>query len=679
MSLNNISKSLQQLRIFNDNQGKLVFVIGLALFFAGQLSLAVIPMVNRTVPVEADDAYSFIVKAVQLSECIQEECAGLNNLKEQVSPFSSDPFLRGIRGRVEFRVFNFYAPLHSAILALLKEVVGSWELAYNAIIIAGVLLFGFAIAYWFFTLFGAGAAGYGLIILSVVTFRGHGINDIVPWNLSLALTILVWAKILRSGPDNFWSLVLLFVPILALHPIGRVFAIMSLFLYGIMLAKGNFNKRRVILTVLIGLVLLGAAVILPRVIPEPNRPFPNYIQTVSGASDNLVPAVQLIVQWAGHFHSIPAAILLIFIGWLSARTINLQRIQAMSLVLLLGLAGGLMYSDPGILLFERMWIPAAIFGFGLVGQAIWLFSQALMKVFKDFVNRNSGNSKLGNAGFEGHQYVLMLLLIGLVFGTALTRHYLFYSDHYFMTIKSNQTRNDLYIDPSQTEELASLIKPGETVLYDNLTTMLIFFSRDGIHYQTVFYPAVIDSSEEKIWLEENLSISYIVSRNPLSKLLGARKGALGFDNGSHVVLNAELSMPLDAVRFLIQNQGGEATLMLMYEVMGKEPVKERLEIMLPSGFSGWIFPSFVHENIGKIELYTDYSESSVTLNGIQTNERDNLFWPWDGGINVETFSLEKPDLIESISFSTQDLFPFSHESLTVLQDNGSTVLSRLVR
>jgi len=326
-----------------------------------------------------------------------------------------------------------------------------------------------------------------------------------------------------------------------------------------------------------------------------------------------------------------------------------------------------------------MWTPTAIFGFGLIGQTVWQFLPAVFELFKNIVNRKSWGPKSAKGGIGSRKYVIVLLSIGLLMGVAMTRHFLFYVNHYFLTIESNQSRYDWYIDPSQSDRLASLIQPGETVLYDNLTTMLIFFSKGGIHYNTVLSPLVINSVEEKSWLKENASISYIVTRNPVNNLLGTSRGAIGLQNGTHIVLKGEIGSPINELGLFIRNEGETDTLTVIYAVLGKESELRFLQIDLPAGFSGWISPASLQEDIAWIELYLANPEVAVTLDGIRTGGNEELSWPWDKGITIERFSSDNPEISESISFSTEQLFPFSYNSLTVLHDYGSTVLSRLVR
>jgi hypothetical protein len=76
MMLSNISGGLPQLfshpkviqveLAVRRRGGQLMFALGLLIYLCAQVGLVLLPALNRSVPVEADDAYVYVLKAVEM-------------------------------------------------------------------------------------------------------------------------------------------------------------------------------------------------------------------------------------------------------------------------------------------------------------------------------------------------------------------------------------------------------------------------------------------------------------------------------------------------------------------------------------------------------------------------------------------------------------------------------------
>lgn len=101
--------------------GKFIFLLAFCLFLFFQVRITLVPMLERQVQVEADDAYNLILKAEQINNsCFFQDCPALNDLRQELYSPDSDPDVSSIRRRVYQRVFLVYNPLHSVTLVLLK-------------------------------------------------------------------------------------------------------------------------------------------------------------------------------------------------------------------------------------------------------------------------------------------------------------------------------------------------------------------------------------------------------------------------------------------------------------------------------------------------------------------------------------------------------------------------------
>src|SRR5687768_17485890 len=174
-----------------------LFTVGILLFTSVQLLMVVLPIRSRTVPVETDDAYTYIVKAAQMQDCFLQNCPALNDLREQLTAPSKNLHISWARYREYVRAFLVYHPLHSLILMGLHSTGFSWEASYNVLEVAGNLTLSLAVIYWLYSLFGAGPAGVALLFLAFTPFPNQGLHYVVPSNLALGIGILTWASLLQ--------------------------------------------------------------------------------------------------------------------------------------------------------------------------------------------------------------------------------------------------------------------------------------------------------------------------------------------------------------------------------------------------------------------------------------------------------------------------------------------------
>ena len=85
---------------------RLLFILGVLLFIFVQLMMVVLPIRNRTAPVESDDAYTYIVKAAQMQGCFLQNCPALNDLRQQRTAPTEKPNMTWIRYREYVRAFS---------------------------------------------------------------------------------------------------------------------------------------------------------------------------------------------------------------------------------------------------------------------------------------------------------------------------------------------------------------------------------------------------------------------------------------------------------------------------------------------------------------------------------------------------------------------------------------------
>lgn len=126
--------------------------MGLAVYLilhVGYLQYSVLR--QRHLPIEPDDAYSYMLKASQLLECPHQDCPALTDLRAQLEAPSPDGRPGGaswIRGREYFRLAVQYHPLHSLLLLVVHAAGASWDSAYNGVWLAGSVFVGWVVGRW---------------------------------------------------------------------------------------------------------------------------------------------------------------------------------------------------------------------------------------------------------------------------------------------------------------------------------------------------------------------------------------------------------------------------------------------------------------------------------------------------------------------------------------------------
>ncbi len=204
------------------------------IYLVVQLRLVLIPILNRSVPVEADDAYTYIIKAAEMERCFSQGCPALVDLRKQLTIPTSNELTTWLRYREYSRAFVVYHPLHSLLMVGLHKTGLTWEAAYNVITVSGVIFIGLAIGYLLYVLWGPVVAGIALAGLSITLFPGQGLHYIVPSNLSLGIAIFTWATIIHQKDRARWIMVAGILAMITMHTTGRLYALIALALFWIL-------------------------------------------------------------------------------------------------------------------------------------------------------------------------------------------------------------------------------------------------------------------------------------------------------------------------------------------------------------------------------------------------------------------------------------------------------------
>lgn len=651
-----------------------LFWAAVVLFLFLQTGLVVQIYSNRALPPEADDVYTYILKAVELRDCFIQDCRALESLRSQVAVPSLDLSPHGTsmsRDRAAHRTLMVYHPLHSLLLDLIQAVGTSWEQAYYFLALLGSIFLALAIAFWLRYLFGPGIAGVAMLILANFSLQGQGVTFIVPSNLDLAFFLLLWATILQPEvKGSEWYLVLGAIVLLGMHTIGRLYIVILTYLYW-STHRGNLTpNKKIALASALGLTL--AVLLLPQFVNHPvlatfpqsyPQIYPRNLELYVTELTTDVAHMKVALSILGNA---AALVVLFIIGLSSGRKVNFE-----ALLIFAGLTViSVIPSDPGYPgeIFERLWDPLLIVIVGFIAQGYWLLLSGIKDYWMRFrmvrASRQQWFMAVGTA-------VLVVLIAANVY-------YMLQMEMHFRQNYSNYaiSREDYWFDQKQTEFISAQSPACGDILYFSEAARDYFLVHGALACGAIDYASVANSQEENQWIVNNLNLRFAVLFNPIVELASAHNGGIAVSlNQKLDISTSDDSVIPQNILLLLANQGaGNAT------VVAKVKGKPIANFVIGTG-QHWVeittvgSPEFI--------LYSKGKRDQILIQGMKlTNDSSNLVWPWNSNLTLTTV-LNNNQLEPIITFQQKDvldLLPRNGQyELTVLMDQGDTVVMGIRR
>lgn len=666
---------------------RFLFTAGVVVFTSVQFMMVALPILSRTAPVETDDAYTYILKAAEMQNCFLQDCPALNDLRQQLTTPSENSDVSWLRYREYVRAFSVYHPLHSLILTSLHVTGLSWETSYNFVEIAGSLFLSLAVSYWLYRLFGFGPAGIALLLLAFTPFPNQGLHYVVPSNLALGIGMLFWGSLLKRDAKSRWIVIGSTLALAAMHPIGRLYALVGIFLFVFLNLKQMKRTDWQMIGISVFIIVMGFT--LPLVINRPELSFPADPpppdwNITSGYYNNITEAVSFITSWVRLYGGFLMAVLLIFVGLISLPPLK-RRTQVVSMGTLLGglLCASLLQVLPRYPAeaFSRVWIPFAIFLTGLIAHGIWrcaaIFIQWCLQL-----------SRNGLQKFRDERWILSTsgwAFVFLLFSGPVLAHNSFH--HAIEGQRAFRETLSITIDSQDSrltaEQPSILLKTDcEDILYLFEVPMHFYFAHGALACGAIYYPALAGTPEEKHWIQDNQNVGYVVTWNPTIRASVTTGGnPLVLESGKTLEFHFPEDWTSQQIYIYLENTGAETRLTLsplQAETNEKPKVLERISI--PADWSGWQAIDITREEFAHgFSLRAVRGSNAVFLRGIKSDPDSLLNWPWDQGLKL-IHRRSDPDVpVTEIDFNTAGIVPDSIWSLTVVDDQGDTVLIKVNR
>ena len=645
------------------------------IFLVAQLTLTAAPILGRSLPVEVDDAYGYILKAEEMRTCFLQDCRALEDLRAQFTSPTTDADVAYTRAREYHRVFVIYHPLHSMALVGLRSLGLSYEAGYSLLAIAGKFLLCLGIAYWLTVLYGPKVAGATLLLLFPMVFIGQGIHTIVPSNMALGLGFIAWGLALKPRKGVGWWLLAIVLAMLLLHQAGKIYAGLALVIYFFSSSNPRTREEKTVLLTGTGLVL--ASFLLPLLITQPEFNFnpaafyPGEWDYLSAFVASLNTSVSIIFVWLSAFAYSVVGLLLPIAGFfgLSAER---RRNWLLTFFLFAGLLiASLGYVVPwfGALFFERAWIPLAVLLLGLVGQLLLNYAIILWKLVRAILDRKRSQVDFSQAIGTRSVWLLVLLAPALLLGLA--NYFPFYLRHYFLTLDNQQQRHNFTLNTGQPLSVFenSSTKPESYFLFMGEIPLYFYLTYGGLDYGAIFYPA-LDESSGVVW-EDVPAVDYLVAANPLYQ--GSNNADLAVELGESTLLSMEPLSDYEFDSFDLYIQGESQVSELELEWRNGNTVFVS-SVSIPALTSNWTHFAQTEFDAQSFEIRV--VKGTVQIRGLRFHGETNTHWPWDVGI---TLRLTRPDgEPTSVEISKDQLAKGLPLELDVLNDDGYTVLARVV-
>ena len=689
----------------------LVFILGLLVWMGIQGALTDVPLWSRPLPPEIDDSLTYVLKTRQMEECFRQDCLALEDLKSQLQIPSSDPEAGHQRDLAASRIFPVYHPLFSVLLLGVSKLGFTLMDSYKMVWTISPIIFGLAFAWYLSVVWGRGAAGLAMLLLAFKVFPDTGIHYVVPSNLTMALAVLLWTRLIARQGQAPLALVGGSVVLMAMHPIGRLYAVMAVALS--LLLAGKSRRPRHWYAASLTILLVAAAFVLPHLVDRPQLVSPAFLppgghpllDSLRGAAASLVAVGADVVRLGpGLFGNASLFCGAVVLGFLTVAP-N-RRPAALKITLMQAFFFTALFfhvsSHPADVIF-RIWIPLVVILFGAVGQAMVHVAAHSWSLVLDRLGRQPGARAGGTVVFW--PILAMAVLLGYAVGMSASG-----AEQVAATILHVQSRQPLDFRSEQVDLLLSRAHPGNRVLYTSMMIMPFYFINGAMPLGAVYYhPALADTETEREWLDRP-DLRFAAVYNPtvhhpsfagvdenrwwvtspefhFSPLSLARKKRPISRNGyvpaaEYQWLEVETTAgpPYRSIRLLVKNNGPAATVTVFpIGQSATRPTEPATQIVAPPNYSDWLdlpCPGTVETNRYRIVLPPNSPD--LAIGGISFGNGP-LHWPWSQKANLILMPRDTGERPLSVSFDPAELLPepLRRKSITVLDDGGSSVLLEL--
>jgi hypothetical protein len=658
-----------------------------------QGSLLSIPLLSRPLPPEVDDVYAYLNKTVQLKTCFFQDCPAVRDLQAQATAPSADPQQGWLRHRAHLRTIVVFHPLYSLVLIALNTLGLGWETAHNLLWLASIPLFGLAFALWLRTLWGAAPAGIALMLLAWQVFPDQGLNVVVPSNLAMIIAVMLWTRVLRHTAEVPTTILVGTCVLILMHPIGRIYAIMTLMLV-FLIIRWPLSRTMWVSSASAAMVI-GISFLLPSFVTQPvlrTLPDPYWpgLTWQDALLQTFTVAQNTVTSWASWQFPLFAGA---FLGGLFACEPQRRRhTLSMTLVLFSFLLLSLFYLQPHYLgqPFMRLWVPVAVFMTGGIAQGLsFVLNYTLHRVAdRPFVAQQQ-DASITDPSTQPNRAVsiklLTIVLVVLLLGIGQFVPYHTSLLHAQITQRINY--QNFALSPEQPAILETHATPEDKVLYHDEAFRDFYFTHGALAYGAVYTPIVVGTPQSDIWLN-HADISFAVLFDPVDMMVGyqeylnrglvSSQGELAFSALESLQIAVEQPPSSTQLWVRVRNPGDTVQLTLQSLESETAPViTSTSSVEVPARWQGWIsLPLDAMNQTTAWYLVGSPEQADFFISGLRF--ADKLQWPWQHKARLTLIPADSSSpVILSFDPTSQLPAPLRTHATQVLNDDGASVLVRL--
>ncbi len=675
---------------------KLIFATGLCLCLSLHVLLVGYPILKRELPVEPDDAYTYLLESVRLAHAEGAQNKAFKTLHSQFDEIAESdredkPMAnerRQMANEVRGRLFVVYHPLHSLTLLMLKKTTGlSWETVYGISQLVGLTLIILGIGLWLRALWGNSAAGIGLCILAVSVLPGQGYDIVVPSNIALGLALLSWAPLLQGKRYGIAALVVGCIGIPFVHPIGRIYAIVAVGLL-FLLDHGSTRLQKIGATCLCLISIPISMMVFAYLSNSPDGfglDYQGVVQQLIGIWANMRDSRLTISRTPFVSRSLFICFIIPVVAFFSALPEARRRLSVTGFFLFGLLVASWFLVLPGHSadLFTRFWVVVAVVYAGAIGQ----FVVATVKLaVRQLIPADPRSFLTGDYHISDTRPLLKKVaaaigcLIVLHAASSLTIRG---ADSLKTASMAMMKRGDYHYDAEFCKRLLSNSNPNDVVVYGNLDLMLYCLVHGMLDRGALLNRLPLKSTAKTDKGINKDNVRFIVFHSPLSQAHNfADINGLKLGTSCSLVFSGIAAPDALVAEIYIKNVSHkkETVGFAGSSVSGGDTFSTTSVIDVPGMFEGWIkVPQLGQMSTSPLKLRLSTKSNTLRVGGLRVDAEQKSRWPWDQGVGVRLIPTAPRETAIDIRFETKTWHEGLLASARVIDDERGSVLAEIVR
>jgi hypothetical protein len=634
---------------------KIIFYLGVAIFLIAKLYL-IIPV---TLSIESlrtgDDAMTYLWKGhLMLSEQLQKTQT-LRDIDMQLNlSKNKDQNLDLIRSEVARRTITNITPTYSLLMGAALKISPNMISAFALTEIVILLFMTIGIAWFFFEITGPAIAGVALLPMAFAILPNQGINVYIPSTLAFSCFLILWAYLWRQADKVKFLLIGIYVfLILGIHPISKIYLILTPFLFWIRLK--NFKKNFISAL----LIRLGLSLSIPLLlVTHISKIFPSLkipasiimgnINFFQGISYNFYAAINFLNK-SFLFHNILWVFLITGGIFLAPKTSFKYPLNWIILGLVIALFFSLFFMLPGYPaeLFTRIWVLMFMMGSLIGARFIYASINKYITYFK-------------------------ILVTGILFTISLAWWAIKY-------VPDSMNQRNETLNESIIRKNLLVIPLNTTILFAEQYISLQYSLLLGAErYGALVYPMLKGTDNLTRLINERKPKIIIVPSDPnlnsvsifRAKKFIKRKQGLNFEYIKEFDIQRQRGTTLKKV-FLHFENIEKIDINLNWQALSKNKIiLDQGVKKISFGYTKFELP----EETETLKIVTP--DSHFWLDGISSNKHSNLSWPWLEKWSVTYKMRNKENQNITVNFTTSHLLEkFDAAELNKYVDKKNPLIS----